>query len=193
MKLTIISPSLVYEKKKKMGKCECVRGIFLCTGTERTPLNVVYILPFIWLYSTRININCSLLLKKKEGSEIKLLLRWGNAPQLFRPRAGHGVGGLRHDHRGLLHGQPRRLPGPWQAADQPHGHQRSQGKRLVLKWQSRDIKTLQPVYDQPHIGINDPRVSGQQFKEIVSLNLASILATDKPHRHQRSQGKRLFF
>jgi hypothetical protein len=53
-----------------------------------------------------------------------------------------------------------------------------------LKGQSRDIKTLFCLSLTSLTGINDPRVSSQQFKEIVSLNLASILVAflvlDKP-------------
>ena len=51
-----------------------------------------------------------------------------NSAQLFSARAGYGVGGLRHDHRGLLHRQPRRLPRPRQAPDLAHRHQRSEGE-----------------------------------------------------------------
>ena len=47
----------------------------------------------------------------------------GHTEKLLRPGAGHGVGGLRYDHRSLVHRQPRRLPRPRQAADQPHWYQ----------------------------------------------------------------------
>ena len=52
-----------------------------------------------------------------------------NSPEFFCPSVGHGVGGLRHDNRGLLHRQPRRLPRPRQATDITHWHQWPKGER----------------------------------------------------------------
>ena len=56
--------------------------------------------------------------------------RRGHAAELLCAGAGDGVGGVRDDHRGLLHRQPRRLPRPRQAPDLAHRHQRSEGEFL---------------------------------------------------------------
>lgn len=50
------------------------------------------------------------------------------AAQLLGPRAGHGVGRLRHDHRRLVHCQLGRLPRAGAAKDQTDWHQRRQGE-----------------------------------------------------------------
>lgn len=51
-----------------------------------------------------------------------------NSPQLQRPRAGHGVGRLCHDHRRFIHCQPGGLPRARPPADLPHRHQRRSGE-----------------------------------------------------------------
>ena len=58
--------------------------------------------------------------------------RRGHAAELLCAGAGDGLGGVRDDHRGLLHRQPRRLPRAGQAADQPQRHQRPQGESCHL-------------------------------------------------------------